>query len=292
MKEENNKNNTYRNLSKYDLGILSGSQRFIHLPTSFASKALYYAPFVGHFICTSDYHVNRNSFFYYLLVYVEYGEFEFTFQNNTFVAKEGDIVLIDTTRPHTYSALTGLSFLFFHFDGSSSKYFYENITESDNFLIRLPNNSRVVNAMKNILNMAYYGQENEIRISAQIHYVLSEISTINFEVLKPKENTITKSIEYLNQHFTENFPIEKLAEYVNFSPYYFSRLFKKQTGMSPHMYRIKLRIALASELLVSNNESIENISELCGFNSSQHFIRSFKKHYKCTPTEFRKKMLN
>jgi len=38
--------------------------------------------------------------------------------------------------------------------------------------------------------------------------------------------------------------------------------------------------------------NISDVAYLCGFSTSQYFATMFKKHEKCTPVEFRKRILN
>lgn len=57
--------------------------------------------------------------------------------------------------------------------------------------------------------------------------------------------------------------------------------------MSPHAYRVHLRVTLGRQLLASTNQTIERIGESCGFSSPQHFIRCFKQHVGCTPRQYR-----
>ena len=107
--------------------------------------------------------------------------------------------------------------------------------------------------------------------------------------MNPQSVIISQAIGYLEQHFTEDITVEDLAAVVSLSPFYFSRLFNKFTKMSPHAYQIHLRVTLARQLLIDSGQSIERIADNCGFNSPQHFIRSFKQHVGCTPQQFRQK---
>jgi AraC-like DNA-binding protein len=42
-------------------------------------------------------------------------------------------------------------------------------------------------------------------------------------------------------------------------------------------------------LLANSTHSVEQIGEKCGFNSTEHFIRLFRKYMGCSPSRFRKK---
>ena len=47
-----------------------------------------------------------------------------------------------------------------------------------------------------------------------------------------KKSLINRSIEYILQHIDEDISIENVANHCNFSKYHFSRIFKKETGVS------------------------------------------------------------
>ena len=43
-------------------------------------------------------------------------------------------------------------------------------------------------------------------------------------------------IAYINEHFAEKFSVEELAAQAGLSQYHFIRVFKKETGFTPHEY--------------------------------------------------------
>ena len=214
---------------------------------------------------------------------------EVEFAGTRFTAHARDIVLIDCKQPHAYRAHEGLSFRYFHFDGSSSTAFYETLTQEYGYLLHPPKQMEIENAMNRLISLAYDGLPNEHRISAQIHIILSELATQSMSAEDPQQGLIVQAISYLEQHFTEDLSVEALAQTVSLSPYYFSRLFRKYTGDSPHAYLVRLRVTLARQLLASSGQPIEQICDACGFHSTQHFIRCFKQHVGCAPRQYRQR---
>jgi AraC family transcriptional regulator len=71
------------------------------------------------------------------------------------------------------------------------------------------------------------------------------------------------------------------------SPYYFSRLFKRSTGLSPHRYILQQRIAWATQLLVEPQLSVAAIAHRVGFTSQAHFTTIFRRWMGSTPRQYR-----
>ncbi|MGJ7921216.1 AraC family transcriptional regulator [Neobacillus sp. LXY-4] len=102
-----------------------------------------------------------------------------------------------------------------------------------------------------------------------------------------KEKQILKSIEYIGEHYAEEIPVTKVAAHINFSPTYFSRLFKKETGRSFVEFVTYVRLQRAIALIRHSNNTIEQIAEELGFNTPNYFCNIFKKYVGLTPSEYR-----
>ena len=94
-------------------------------------------------------------------------------------------------------------------------------------------------------------------------------------------------INYINDHLNRDLHLAELANLVQISPYYFSRLFKQSTGTTPHNYVTKCRIEKAKQLLKRQDLSIAYISQQVGFNDQSHFSKIFCKIVGVTPKKYR-----
>jgi two-component system response regulator YesN len=79
----------------------------------------------------------------------------------------------------------------------------------------------------------------------------------------------------------------KIAELIDMAPGYMGRIFKKQVSKSIPDYLNEYRIERAKELLITTNDSIEEISQKTGYNNSSYFYKVFKKYMGITPAEYR-----
>jgi AraC family transcriptional regulator len=98
---------------------------------------------------------------------------------------------------------------------------------------------------------------------------------------------LRQASDYINAHSAHNPSLREIAQTVQMSPYYFSRLFKKSTGLTPHQYLIKCRTEQAKRLLKTTNLSIANIAAQVGFVDQSHLTRHFKRQVGVLPSQFR-----
>lgn len=105
-------------------------------------------------------------------------------------------------------------------------------------------------------------------------------------------SVIEKAKSYINAHFQKDISLDEVSREVNVSPYYFSKLFKEETGQNYIEYMTEIRIKRAKELLSQGNEtSMKEICIACGYQDPNYFSRIFKKTVGLTPTEYREGIL-
>ena len=82
--------------------------------------------------------------------------------------------------------------------------------------------------------------------------------------------------------------IEKMTALANLSRAQLMRLFKQQTGISPHAFVNLIRLRQAAVLLRQTADSVLSIALNVGFQSETHFGKAFKKQYGISPGQYRK----
>lgn len=78
-----------------------------------------------------------------------------------------------------------------------------------------------------------------------------------------------------------------LADKVHMNPDYVSYLFHKQSGQSLTTYIMNERIELAKKLLSSTAQTIQSVSDSCGFSSTSYFHKQFKRVTGMTPQQYK-----
>ncbi|WP_431655346.1 helix-turn-helix domain-containing protein [Pantanalinema rosaneae] len=97
------------------------------------------------------------------------------------------------------------------------------------------------------------------------------------------QQKLKQAIEYIQDHLDQDISVNELAAHLGISRYYFCRLFKQSTGLSPYQYVIQQRIAQAKQLLLQGKMSISDVAIACGFAHQSHLNRHFKRLTGITP---------
>ena len=104
----------------------------------------------------------------------------------------------------------------------------------------------------------------------------------------PYIQVLAPALNYIHEHYMQEFPQEKLSEVCHLSPTHFRRLFRVQTGTSPLAFLHQTRILKSCALLRSSEYSVTTIAGMVGYNSMTSYNRHFSKAMGCTPTVWRK----
>jgi len=99
---------------------------------------------------------------------------------------------------------------------------------------------------------------------------------------------IKRAIEYVERHYMDDINLETISEYINLSPAYFSRLFKKLTGQNFIEYLNRFRISKALELLKTTDMKVYEVANYVGIDNYRYFSKLFKEVTGITPQHIKK----
>lgn len=97
------------------------------------------------------------------------------------------------------------------------------------------------------------------------------------------QQKLKQAVDYIQDHLAQEISLNELANELGISRYYFCRLFKQSTGLSPHQYVIQQRVERAKQLLLQGKMSIANVAQASGFTHQSHLNRHFKRLTGVTP---------
>lgn len=135
------------------------------------------------------------------------------------------------------------------------------------------------------------GLNQDFQTIPQIVQQMRQVSSVpSVEPMKGSgEKSIDEALEYINEHYSEELSLEKVASVVYLNPAYFSQLFKLKTGQGYKDYVISLRLEQAKKLLLNPRLRLAEIAERIGYQDMRHFTQVFRRKFGQTPTEFRQK---
>lgn len=136
-----------------------------------------------------------------------------------------------------------------------------------------------------------YGKEVVTEIARKLVVFLSRPGCqVQFGDLLPvfeTANLAEKIRPWLSEHLHERLDIDRIAAHLSMSPRNFTRVFHKQTGLSPAKYVEKFRIESARKYLQDSDFSLERIAERCGLGGLVSMRRAFLRNLQTTPSEYR-----
>ena len=148
----------------------------------------------------------------------------------------------------------------------------------------------------------YAGKEKEhepyenLRLMSMLYelmYLLCRNDLVVRETVFPINNQknlerLRGIMQYVEVHYTEEITQYEVAKRFYFTKEYFSRFFKKNTGMTFKEYVMHYRLKQAYDPIVYTERSILDIALDCGFADARGLINAFKRVYGDTPYQYRK----
>jgi len=101
------------------------------------------------------------------------------------------------------------------------------------------------------------------------------------------EGVLFQAKTYIESHYDQSISLEDVANQIQLSPYYFSKLFKEHIGMTYIDYLTKVRIERAKVLMRSTSKSQKEICFEVGYRDPNYFSRVFKRWTNMSPTGYR-----
>ena len=278
-------------MKSYEKLVSKKSDYYIYSPSITAIRTFFYPICTGHFIYENGYSLFRNAYDSYLLIYIHSGSLILDYKSKKEIATAGHFILLDCYQPHGYSTNTGCECTWIHFDGPMAKQYYDLICENCSFIFSMTDSYSTLRQIEKIYRV--FDKKENVReplISKWLSDILTSILLNSSHLVAlPKLSLIEDTIAYIHEHFDQPLTIDHLAEKALLSPYHFIRIFKKETGYTPHEYIIDIRISSAKYLLKSTTLSVKRIAYTIGFTSESSFCTSFKKKVALTPSEYRQR---
>ena len=240
-------------------------------------------------------------------IHIIEGEFEVTIDENSRLARPGDILIVNSGCLHggiphdcTYecivipcSILLGKSFASPFLDklNRCELRLDEYYPYDPNKIYSLMEEFfRIIRGITVKQELIAIGLLNQI-----IGYIYSENRYVipdQAERSKHKNIYLLKNVlDYIDHNYSNKIELNDLARITGMSPKYFCRFFFEMTSRTPIDYVNYYRIERACYQLITTNDSITEISLSCGFNDISYFIKTFKKYKGKSPKQYIKELI-
>lgn len=137
--------------------------------------------------------------------------------------------------------------------------------------------------VKNFLLKPFGKEELEIALKEAISEVKAE------DIQKNIDNPIQWAKLYVQEHIDSDVNMAVIANELNLSYTYFSKLFRQETGKSFSSYVIERKMQVAGEML-QLGKNIAEIADYLGYGTQQNFSRAFNNYWGCSPNAYRKRI--
>lgn len=243
------------------------------------------------------------------LLYITGGSALCKCNNTSFVANEGDLVVVNCNEIHfsqnlthdlcNYCIILDPHILNSRFvDLCDSKYIIPIIENRILFKNLIVNDKGVQDCIESI-NNEYSNREMgfELSIKASLYKLIVLLMRKHIEtVLTDTQvkyrmkniNRFNAIIEYIENNYTTDLNLDHISEQAHMSKYHFCRMFKKMTGHTVTHYINSIRIQEAENLLINTDLSISEITYTVGFHDTSYFSRIYKNFKDISPSEKRK----
>lgn len=275
----------------YNQGVRKGSEVYFHTRSAQAKAMFFYPLCVGHYLCDGTYHVRRASYNSFLVLYVVRGSGYILAGGAEQPLSAGQFALLDCYAPHGYGTHTEWEIYWLHFDGVLCRDYYRACT-AQGCVFAPANSQAAAYALTRIFeDFDKKRAVNEAVISRRITDLLTELLCAGGPVSEGRPGVSDAVMAYISENLDRPLTVEQMARHVSLSPYHFSRLFRQETGFSPHEYLLRTRISMAKYLLRGSGLSVKVIAFRCGFAGESSFCTAFKRLEGVTPAGYRSENL-
>lgn len=273
-------------------------------------EAVYKSSFFMERNCVSSPLPSQNYHYHncYELYYLYSGERYYFIKDKTYHVEAGTFVLIKPFEIHCTAnfAKYGYDRLLINF----KKDYLQNLliaTDSSNLFECFDKNIHTITLnqdqqhfaellLKSMLKEYHLGRvlENDylkLSLMQLLMFVSKNCSNSDENIPKYVNSThkvISEITGYINNHYYDDITLSSISDCFYISPCYFSRIFKKLSGLSFTEYLNNVRVKEARKLLYKTDMSMAEIAEATGFKSNTHFDRIFKKITGVSPSIYKK----
>ena len=212
----------------------------------------------------------------YELIFVVDGVVDIFEGNEQYSVKKGQMIVLYPNVEHggARESFGHTSFYWLHFKTDNfSAFSLPKVTEPDS--IRMGKMFREV--------MQFNQAGNRVLTEVNLARLLLDRS----DRIERKGKIAYELSEYIRINSYRNITVEELSSKFGYDRDHISRILKSEFGINAKKMIVDKRISYIESLLINTNDTIKEISQKCGFEEENLFLKFFKYHEGKTPTQYR-----
>jgi len=176
----------------------------------------------------------------------------------------------------------------------SSEYFYSR-NHQEEVKEYISNDQKLIDTLTRIYERRRLGdsKKDQMIVSLMVKELLIDLFstealflfTADFQVTK-MSSPIRIAVDYINCNLDKKISMKELSQTAGIGLTSFFNKFKKEINISPAEYISKQRIELAKSYLDNGGYSLKDAAYSSGFNSYEHFCKTFKKYEDVSPNKY------
>ena len=268
---------------------IESSKRMIQTPSPIARSTFFYVQETGYLKLKESHRASRKNLDSYLVVLVLSGSGTLMYAGKTYPLEKGSCFFIDCMTPyyHQSNAEDPWELIWVHFQGATTPEYYRFFS---GFSAPCFFPSAFGELHEKFISLLDVNKESNLSAEiASSRLIMDILSILLQEITKPKETAAPHKINleqvrnYLDEHYTEKFSLDELAEEFFISKFHLSREFKRITDMTVFEF-VNLTRCTEARRLIESGAKVTEAAEACGYENMSYFTRTFKKQFGVLPS--------
>jgi len=208
---------------------------------------------------------------------------------NTFDVSAGEAFLLAKGKLHSFEAEKGYEHFWIAFNSTEAAALQSLIcidfSQHQHFQLR--DDVAFLAAMLSACFEKAGDEDGEDTVIGILLFMLSNCKSAAKEVL-PRSD-VQSACAFMKHNYYRKMTMEEVAHHISLSEKHLCRLFKKELGITPVQYLIRMRMEQSASLLKNSSMLVKDIALTVGYPSQLAFSSAFSAFWGCCPTEYRHK---
>ncbi|HEX3046008.1 MAG TPA: AraC family transcriptional regulator [Bacillota bacterium] len=267
------------------------SRSLYHTPSIIAKRLSFYLESWGHYFAGPDYFLEREELENFQLIYAAAGSGILKYRGKEYQISPHRAVVINCMEYQFYqTSPEGFwETKWIHFNGLVAAEYERMINEDALTVCAFIEPSKIERYLDEIGASSEKGDYYfDVKVAMLITNILTEMVTNKINIENNKHNAVMDQvITFIQNNYQQKINTDDFIKIAHLSKFYFLKLFKRYTGVSPYEYLTQYRVNVSKSLLKETGLSVNEIAEKVGFNNINNYIREFKKLVGTTPLKYR-----